>query len=1119
MAIGINKIGAKAGITLASSLVVLSSAMASQRAFAQDAATESGSADIMVEEVLVQGTRQSLQNAQDIKRDASTVVDAISASDIGSLPDRSVLEAMQRLPGVSIERFAAKNDPDHFSSEGSGAVVRGMTATRTEFNGRDSFTANSGRGLSFQDVPPELMGSVKLYKNQSADMIEGGIGGTVSLHTRLPFDQAGQKVAFSADGTYFDLREDWSPAVSGLYSNRWDISGGEIGFLIGAAYSEVNSRSDGIQAEVFQKRDASLYDSSYAVGEATFLVPNGSNVSMKEDDRTRTGVNVALQWANDDDSLEATAVYFRSDSELSWSENKISYQGDDFNSPAVDGDGLPNRTALPMAGTSFEFDSNGVFSRGYLAHGGDGWRSSGDDADRIPQGYADTDENAACWASPLTEVNSAACTDTNRARTFGSRFQTTARYKEQETLVEDFSFDLKIRPTEDMEIVLDYQHVDATTTDDDMEIFLGTMAVSKLDLTGDVPSMELVNPWDGVPDATKENLQPDPEADYYIDPNDPAYFANESSYWWKSAMDHYERSKGDMDSARIDMTQYFDGNFITAVKAGVRYAKRNQKVAFSRYNWGSLGEIFTPDHNGDGFNAAWLDLPVSEGLSQYVEAVDWSGFNRGGSFSSPGSNDIILHPSRELARAYRDWATLLAPVTSTGGDNPWEPANMRDFNEDGIIDAQGFFLPSELSDVTETNNAAYVRLDFESELFGLRYSGNFGLRYFQVTVKSGGFVSFPDLQPDDPNDPTDPNNNWDSDDGFDQLGFGNNYTEFSIAENKYDDVLPSLNLKFELAPDLIGRFAASKAVAMPDIGQLRNYMTIDASNVNTDYGEGDPNDTLGGLPIEGRTMEGWKASAGNPFLEPMESIQYDVSAEWYFADVGSLTGTLFYKDLSNFFVDGAFPRAVTNGSTGVTQIVNVDGPINSEDGTLSGFELAYQQFYDFLPAPWDGLGLQVNYTYIDAKSVPNPGLAGDSSTILTDEEREARESDDAEYNGDLVGASLPLESQSRHTANLVAMYQKGDFDFRVAYNWRSRYLVTSRDVIEPNRPIWAADSGYLDATIMYNLTDEIRIGIQGTNLANTVTKTEMQINAAGDTQGRSWFTNDRRLAFIVRGNF
>ncbi|HNG61112.1 MAG TPA: TonB-dependent receptor plug domain-containing protein, partial [Cellvibrionaceae bacterium] len=136
------------------------------------------------EEIVVTGMRESLNSAQDIKKSADTFVDAISAKDIGALPDKSVTEALQRVPGVTVSKYAAPVDPDHFSAEGSGVVIRGLGQTRSEFNGRDTFTANSGSGLSFQDVSPELMGAVKVYKNQTADMIEGGISGTVNLNTR-----------------------------------------------------------------------------------------------------------------------------------------------------------------------------------------------------------------------------------------------------------------------------------------------------------------------------------------------------------------------------------------------------------------------------------------------------------------------------------------------------------------------------------------------------------------------------------------------------------------------------------------------------------------------------------------------------------------------------------------------------------------------------------------------------------------------------------------------------------------------------------------------------------------------------------------------------------------------
>ncbi len=180
------------------SLFAIGCLLASASAHAQDdpsadAATEDDNA------IIVTGIRASLESAQNIKRNADTVVDATTAQDIGAVPDRSVTEALQRVPGISINRFAGSNDPDHFSVEGSGVVIRGLNFVRSEFNGRDTFSAGvGGQSLNFADVPSELLGSVEIYKNATADMIEGGLAGTVNLNTRKPFDNKGFHVGFSA---------------------------------------------------------------------------------------------------------------------------------------------------------------------------------------------------------------------------------------------------------------------------------------------------------------------------------------------------------------------------------------------------------------------------------------------------------------------------------------------------------------------------------------------------------------------------------------------------------------------------------------------------------------------------------------------------------------------------------------------------------------------------------------------------------------------------------------------------------------------------------------------------------------------------------------------------------
>jgi TonB-dependent receptor len=191
----------------------------SASALSVSALAQSANDDDRVEEVVVSGVRASLQTSQALKRNSDVFVDAVTATDIGALPDRSITEVLQRVPGVSISRFAGADDPDHFSVEGSGTVIRGIGFVRSELNGRDVFSADAGQALGFQNVSPELMGSVQVFKNQSADMIEGGIGGTVNLVTRKPFDRKDGGFSFSAESNYSDFKERWSPTVSGLWSD------------------------------------------------------------------------------------------------------------------------------------------------------------------------------------------------------------------------------------------------------------------------------------------------------------------------------------------------------------------------------------------------------------------------------------------------------------------------------------------------------------------------------------------------------------------------------------------------------------------------------------------------------------------------------------------------------------------------------------------------------------------------------------------------------------------------------------------------------------------------------------------------------------------------------------
>ncbi|MDY7097675.1 MAG: TonB-dependent receptor, partial [Pseudomonadota bacterium] len=108
---------------------------------------------------------------------------------------------------------------------------------------------------------------------------------------------------------------------------------------------------------------------------------------------------------------------------------------------------------------------------------------------------------------------------------------------------------------------------------------------------------------------------------------------------------------------------------------------------------------------------------------------------------------------------------------------------------------------------------------------------------------------------------------------------------------------------------------------------------------------------------------------------------------------------------------------------------------------------------------------------------------------------------------------------STHNINAVALYEKGPVQARVAYNWRSAFQLTPRDVIFPFASIYQPATGQLDASLFFDITDNITIGVQGVNLTDDVTVTEQSINAAGLRAPRNFFRNDRRYTAVLRANF
>ncbi|MEA9562367.1 TonB-dependent receptor [Xanthomonas campestris] len=409
-------------------------------AYAQQAPlTNAGGSAVDLDTVEVRGVRASLIKSQVIKRDATQIVDSVSAEDIGALPDRSVTETLQRVSGVTIDRFMARSDPDHFSAEGSGVMIRGLTQVRGELNGRDVFSAASGRGLSFEDVPAELMAGVDVYKNPSAEIIEGGLGGTVNLRTRMPFDNPGRIVGGNVDYNYGDMSKKYKPSASFLFSDRWNTGIGEMGFMIDIAHSELATRSDGIQVEPYVRRtdDAVLAGS----GRSEVYVPGGVNWRQLDFERTRDGIAAAFQW-KPSDATEIYAQFLRSRYEMNWQERAAFFNDS-------------NNSITPAPGTTFDYDERGAFLRGAPV--------------------------SSSWRGALTGD--------------GVRFNTNNRYSEQSTTTTDLSVGFSHFFNDNLQIKGDMQLVQSENEQLDFTVFSATYLPGlTYDVSGRYPSVQIANP-------------------------------------------------------------------------------------------------------------------------------------------------------------------------------------------------------------------------------------------------------------------------------------------------------------------------------------------------------------------------------------------------------------------------------------------------------------------------------------------------------------------------------------------------------------------------------------------------------------------------------------------------
>ena len=927
-----------------------------------------------VEEIVVSGIRASLTRAVDIKREAASVVDSISAEDIGKLPDTTIADSLQRVTGIQIRRSAG---------EGSTVNVRGLPQVSTQLNGESFLSPGSitRQQPNFSDIPAELLSGVDVLKSSEAKTLSGGVAGTINLKTRRPLD----------------LKSGWTFAgsVEGTDGSFTDKNGNKV-----SAFAGFNDDDFGAIFTV-SRSNATLANFRYGMFSDWWF--RGYH---EDGAQNWPGFQPAKDLNGDGDTKDSLF-------------GTIDY-------------GITNKTSereRTGASASFQFKPSDKLE--LLA---DVFYTKLDQYDRTNGVVADNAWSEWDWISPVQQTNRgvAAGGTANMDFITSTQFDLYApriTAKAESQVEQEDSVNLNLQAnyefSDNFKGSLRYLHADATHdhTGDFADAFITSGQQHGLySVTNGVHSW--VNPngeYDPNNPKGRILVHADMSGDHpsFAFPN--GFGSSIDKYSLVSTFsEHNYENEATLDVLRADGVLTFEDN--NSLEFGYRYGTR--EVSTRDYD---LAAPFTRnDKNG---------VPVTA----YAKWKDTSGL-----ISGQAGDDTIGRP---LPFSDLEKMGYIHTVSDFG---PASYGNSYYFIKPEVMDNpmkfQNSIYPGNVKvtnwnrsyKLTEDTHTAYAQANFAGD-FGVPYKGNVGVQVVQtlldITNYSGGSTSTVDIDGKTAN-----------------AIMGTPGPKTGSVETRRDDldILPRANFTFDVADDQKLRLSYTKTMTQLDANDLGL-----GTSYTTNY-----NPSLNTFVVVSATSD------GNPNMKPWRADNYDVSYEWYFNDVGLLSFGLYRLDIKSFIgtqttklygvpdLDGV----VRNNGIDFTQKANVDG------GVLQGFEIGYQQAYDFLPGIFSGLGSSINYTYSDSQG-------GDK---------------------DFNGKTMPMGDNSKNSLNAILWYQKNGWQARVAYNYRSeRYIGRSWNDGSP-AAWWASPTSYVDASISYDINDNFTVYLQGTNITEEYENTYMQ---------------------------
>lgn len=864
--------------------------------------------------VTVVGTRKSVASAIDRKIRNATISDSLVAEDINQFPDKNVGEALSRITGVQLTRDFG---------EGSQISIRGVEPdlNRVEVNGMSVLgtNGNAGRGAELRELASELIGSIDVYKGSTADLTEGGVGGTVVITTRKPLDFKKFTVASSLAAEHSTSRGGVQPRGSLLIADQY--LDGKLGVMANIVYDDVRTRNDYSRNTTWrflrdwdfspEKTVNSLDPAVAAVGSAAGCA-TATNLSAAQ----KTACNQQWYdyspgtprygiWTRDHkrSSVELTAQYKVSNEMKAF----VSYQGNRQDQRLNDrnfGTDFSNVNRLANAGRAPVYAANGSTTTAGTC---------------LPASTTSTPAGVTVENHYVTGYTVGSCNYLAGQGGQGA-FSTSAR-----------DFKLKIDSN--------YATTGFNYKDGPLEVD-GLAGRSRSTYHNETNSIVLTQNAPGL--KVSLDSQGLPHFDF------PAgYSPDDASSYVKAELQYrpYE-TKNAEDQVKLDLKYRLTTPFFTKLWAGaqarkseaqryngggylasggadlvstaddisVRGANINQTITYDPYNTGAVRGPDTNTFINGNYSSTYV---TAAKMQELINAV------RG---SSPGTffggyDKISNIPSGWMSPVYNN----AKPFFDTSNFNFNNVYNA--IGSDGKMYPQ---VPAYMVD--ERVRAAYIRADFDTELAGHQIWGNIGVRYTGTKTDSTGSQS---IKVRIQNPTGAPGTSVDRD-----LSFGT-----STVKGKYNDYLPSFNLMAWAIPDqFMVRFGLSKVMSRPRIDLL-------APNVACIIGSGNP--TFGGDGDDDCT-------AGNPNLKPFRAKNTDLSFEYYPSADSQLSMGLFKKDISSYILEKQVVKGVDLLGTG--QRFDVNTALNGEGATTKGVELTARTAFTFLPGWMSGFGGDVNYT-------------------------------------------------------------------------------------------------------------------------------------------------------------